>query len=73
MLKIGSRSTKEATLRIKNIEVHIFDFDQKIYNQTVTISFVKRIRDEKKFYGLEELSQQLIKDKKEIRKLFLID
>lgn len=73
MLNIGSRPTIEPTLRIKNIEVHIFDFDQKIYNQTVTVSFVKRIRDEKKFNGLEELSQQLIKDKEEIKRLFLID
>ncbi len=72
MLNIGSRPTIDATLTIKNIEVHIFDFDQKIYNQTVTVSFVKRIRDEKKFNGLEELSEQLIKDKEEIRKLFFI-
>ncbi len=73
MLNIGSRPTVEPTLGSKNIEVHIFDFNQKIYNQTITVSFVKRIRDEKKFNGLEELTAQLHQDKKEIQKLFLMD
>ncbi|MFC2096469.1 bifunctional riboflavin kinase/FAD synthetase [Bacteroidota bacterium] len=70
MLNIGSRPTIEPTLRSKNIEVHILDFDQKIYNQTVTVSFVKRIRDEKKFNGLDELTIQLEKDEKEIKQYF---
>ena len=73
MLNIGSRPTIESTLRSKNIEVHILGFDQKIYNQTVTVSFVKRIRDEKKFNGLEELRLQLEKDKKEIKQFFKLD
>lgn len=70
MLNIGSRPTIEPTLRTKNIEVHILNFDKKIYNQTITISFHKRIRDEKKFNGLEELTQQLEKDKKVIKQFF---
>jgi len=70
MLNIGSRPTIESKVRTKNIEVHILDFDQKIYNQTVTVSFVKRIRDEKKFNGLEELTLQLEKDKKEVLQIF---
>ena len=72
MLNIGSRPTIEPTLRTKNIEVHIINFDQKIYNQTITVSFVKRIRDEKKFKDLNELTQQLQKDKRKIKNLFLI-
>ncbi len=73
MLNIGSRPTIESTLRSKNIEVHILGFDKKIYNQTVTVSFIKRMRDEKKFNGLEELKQQLEKDKIEIKQLFKLD
>lgn len=38
MLNIGSRPTVEPTLGSKNIEVHIFDFNQKIYNQTIMVS-----------------------------------
>lgn len=70
MLNIGSRPTVEPTLRTKNIEVHILNFDQKIYNQTITLLFHKRIRDEKKFSGLEELTQQLEKDKKVVKQFF---
>ncbi len=70
MLNIGSRPTIQPELISINIEVHILNFDQKIYNQTVTVSFVKRIRDEKKFNGLEELALQLEKDKKEVLKIF---
>jgi len=43
-------------------EVHIFDFDKDIYGQEITIYFVDRIRDEKKFNGLEELKSQLEQD-----------
>lgn len=70
MLNIGTRPTIDLNIRTKNIEVHIFDFNQKIYNQTVTVSFIKRIRDEKKFNGLEELTKQLGKDNIEIKRLF---
>jgi riboflavin kinase/FMN adenylyltransferase len=70
MLNIGSRPTIESELRSKNIEVHILNFEQKIYNQTVTVSFVKRIRDEKKFNGLDELRLQLVKDKVEVLQIF---
>lgn len=70
MLNIGSRPTIETHPGTKNIEVHILNFDQKIYNQTITVSFVKRIRDEKKFEGLKELANQLKKDKEEIMQIF---
>lgn len=73
MLNIGTRPTLELDIPTKNMEVHIFDFEQKIYNQTVTVSFVKRIRDEKKFNGLEELTAQLKKDKIEIKQLFNLE
>ena len=65
MLNIGSRPTVESNPLTKNIEVHILDFDQKIYNQTITVFFVERIRDEKKFNSLEELTLQLEIDKQE--------
>ncbi len=51
------------------IEVHIFDFSTEIYDQTITIYFVERIRDEIKFRNLEALRQQLMKDKKWVESL----
>lgn len=51
-------------------EVHIFDFDKNIYGQEITIYFVDRIRDEKKFNGLEELKSQLEHDRIHVKNLF---
>jgi len=46
----------------KTIEVHFFDFDQNIYNKTLTIKVLEKIREEQKFDSLETLQLQLIKD-----------
>ncbi len=45
------------------IEVNIFDFDEDIYDREITIQFVDRLRDEKKFKNLDALKAQLAKDK----------
>lgn len=50
-------------------EVHIFDFDEKIYGKEITIYFVDRVRDEKKFEGLDKLKGQLERDKKTVMEL----
>jgi len=44
------------------VEVHILDFDQDIYSSNIRVNFVERIRDEIKFSGVEELSEQIRKD-----------
>jgi riboflavin kinase/FMN adenylyltransferase len=44
-------------------EVHIFDFDRDLYGKEISILFLDRIRDEKKFNDLDELKAQLITDK----------
>lgn len=58
MLNIGNRPTVNSTQAV-SIEVHIFDFNESIYNEQLTLTFVKRIRDEKKFSNTEELANQL--------------
>lgn len=45
------------------IEVNIFDFDQQLYGEEISIYFVDRMRNEKKFENLEALKKQLVKDK----------
>jgi riboflavin kinase/FMN adenylyltransferase len=50
-------------------EVHIFDFDKDIYGEEITIFFIDRIRDEKKFENLGELKKQLNKDRKTVSEL----
>lgn len=60
MTNVGYRPTIDAD-RL-TIEVHIFDFDQDIYNHEIRLSFVERIRNEKRFGSLGELQQQLAID-----------
>ncbi len=62
MMNIGQRPTMENGAAI-SLEVHIFNFDENIYNQTLEIIFFKKIRDEKKFDNVNELTEQLKKDK----------
>lgn len=52
------------------IEVHIFDFDRDIYGERVTVDWYKRIRDEQKFSGIDELKAQIEKDKQEAIQFF---
>ena len=61
MAYIGQRPTINGMTR--NIEVNIFDFDQEIYGQYVTMYFMEFLRHDVKFTGLEALKEQLKEDK----------
>lgn len=52
------------------LEVHLFDFDQEIYGQLLTVEFKHFIRDERKFDGIDMLKQQIFKDIEEARAFF---
>lgn len=60
MLNIGNRPTFSNGKR--SIEVHIFDFNEDIYNKATIIEFIDKIRDEIKFSSVNELILQLKKD-----------
>ncbi|OIQ97373.1 riboflavin biosynthesis protein RibF [mine drainage metagenome] len=61
MMNIGVRPTVDGKKRM--IEVNIFDFDEDIYGQTLRVHVKHYIRGEVKFNGLDELKEQLLKDK----------
>ncbi len=61
MLNIGHRPTFQG--KDVSIEVNLFDFDQDLYHQTVSIVFEKRLRNEMKFESVEQLQNQLAVDK----------
>lgn len=63
MMNIGTNPTVENTNSTQKMEVHIFDFNEDIYNKLITISFLKRIRSEQKFESLDLLKKQLFEDK----------
>ena len=61
MMNIGTRPTFDG--RNRTLEVNIFDFDGDLYGQTVLITFVARLREERKFESPEALVQQLKTDR----------
>ncbi len=63
MMNIGFRPTINQIQGDKSLEVHIMNFEADIYNQNININFIERIRDERKFSTLEQLKEQLGKDK----------
>jgi riboflavin kinase / FMN adenylyltransferase len=69
MTNIGSRPTFESGEAIV-IETHVLDFDRNLYGQNLRLGFVQRLRDEKKFDGVEPLTAQLDADRRQARALF---
>ena len=61
MAYIGNRPTINGMSR--NIEVNIFDFDQDIYRQYITIEFMHFIRGDVRFDNIEALKLQIANDK----------
>lgn len=62
MMNIGFRPTLTEGIK-KVMEVHIFDFNRDIYGEKIYIYFLTRLRNEIKFNSIEELIEQLNKDK----------
>jgi riboflavin kinase/FMN adenylyltransferase len=65
MLSIGSNPTVNTDIRIRSIEVHILNYDMDIYGRKISVTFRKRLRDEKKFDNIELLTQQMELDKQD--------
>ena len=67
MAYIGNRPTINGMSR--NIEVNIFDFDQDIYRQYITVEFIHFIRGDVRFDNIEALKLQIASDKQSALKL----
>ncbi|MDD5877191.1 MAG: bifunctional riboflavin kinase/FMN adenylyltransferase [Prevotellaceae bacterium] len=70
MLNIGMRPTFDGSAT--TIEANIFDFNDDIYGQPMTIAFCFRLRNEQRFDSVEALENQLHKDRKEIEKMLTV-
>lgn len=57
-------------LNTLKLETHIFNFDQMIYGEEIKVEFLSYIRKETKFSSLDELKEQLKKDKEAIYKKY---
>jgi len=62
LLSIGYRETV-TNLREHRVEVNILEFDQDIYDETIHLEFLGRLRDEKKFASLDDLIFAMNQDK----------
>lgn len=67
MMNIGVRPTFDGSEQ--TLEVHIFNFDEDIYGKSVQVRFLKRLRDEKKFKGIQDLKNQLKQDENKAKKV----
>lgn len=70
MLSIGIRPTIELEQHDRVIEVHIFDFNENIYDHEITVIFHQWVRNEVKFPSLQELKKQMDQDKSDILQYF---
>jgi riboflavin kinase / FMN adenylyltransferase len=52
------------------VEAHLLDFDGDLYGQEMELTFVEKIRDERKFPSLDALRAQIAQDVAAARKLF---
>ena len=61
MMNIGMNPTVNGNKQ--TIEVHFLNFDNDLYEETLQINLLERIRDEEKFESVDALKAQLAKDK----------
>lgn len=65
MMNIGNRPTFHG--HRQTLEVNILDFDGDLYGQKVRVSFVRRLRAERRFESPEALRAQLVMDKEQVK------
>jgi len=62
---IGSRPTVSGIRQ--QLEVHIFNFNDDIYGETIEVVMLKKLRDEMKFSSLDELTKQISQDSEQAK------
>ena len=55
--------------RESRVEAYLLDFDGDLYGRVIDVSFVRRIRGEKRFSGVKELVEQIARDVEEVRRI----
>ena len=67
---VGVKPTIEGKNEL-GVETYIFDFDKKLYGETITVEFIGFIRKEQKFESLDELKRQIEEDKEKAKDILL--
>ncbi len=70
VLNIGVRPTLNRPEPTVRVETHLLDFDGDLYGHELELTFVDKIRVERKFSGLDELKEQISADIEFARRIF---
>jgi len=68
---VGVRPTFDDDLPEPIVETHLIDADVDLYDRTVRLEFVERLREERRFAGIEELRAQIAHDVEQARRLLV--
>jgi len=60
MMNIGTRPTFGK--HVQTLEVHLFNFNNDLYGEVLTVEFISKLREEQPFENAEALKEQLKKD-----------
>lgn len=65
LVNIGTKPTfnNESINNLVTVEAHIFNYDKYIYGKNISVSILKKVREEEKFNSFEELIHQIQRDK----------
>jgi riboflavin kinase/FMN adenylyltransferase len=69
VVNIGVRPTFEDKAVAPRVEAHLLDFEGDVYGIQITLEFIERLREEKRFPSKEALVQQIQKDIESARKI----
>jgi len=68
-VNIGTNPTFTPDKQTLSVEAYLLNFDQDIYDETVTLEFVQRLRDELKYDSVTALIEQIGRDVEQTREL----
>lgn len=66
---VGRRPTVDG--KENRVEVHLFDFDDDIYDEAIEVRFVSKLRDEIRFESIDQLKAQIERDARAARHIFV--
>jgi riboflavin kinase / FMN adenylyltransferase len=67
---VGTRPTFKDAAAAPSIETFVMDWDGDLYGDVVRVRFLRRLRDERKFASIEELKQQIARDRDRASRYF---
>jgi riboflavin kinase/FMN adenylyltransferase len=68
-VNIGTNPTFTPNKQSLSVEAYVLDFSQDIYDETVTLEFIQRLRDELKYDSVEALIEQIHRDVSQTRQI----